>query len=1044
MRIPIRIPVLAAAVLLATAAHCATTSRDLRLVPFPKQVRLNLGEMTIGRRMLISVTDTPVARQAASDLRADLTALGCTDSGIRTLPASVEEPLFVLSAIDTGPTRARKALGAIPERSEGYRLVATPGLAVVGGHDAAGLVWGIQALRQLVRANCSGSAIPCLEITDWPSLRYRGFQDDITRGPSPRLSALRREVAAGAYLRMNLFTYYLEHQFDFRKHPVIGPAGGSLRPEELRALVAHARDFGVEIVGCQQSFGHFWHILKHDEYVHLRETADILNPTLEDSYSLLDDLYSKQMPCLESKLFNVCCDETWGLGTGPSKPLAEQIGVGGVYARHMKRVYDLVTGKYGKRMMMWGDIIIQHPENLAEIPMDTIMLSWGYHAAESFEPAIIPFARSGFEFFVCPGTNCWGWMLPDFSTAVTNIRNYVRDGARHGALGMLNTTWVDDGETLFPYNWHGIAWGAECAWNASATSIEDFSRRIGGVLFGEPGDHFGRAIELLSRAHSLPGYNALFDTRFWQCDGGDFPDTREARGMLAVVEPALTHLRQARAEARSNRDLLDYFIFAAERIKLMATRHIDFLEAAEAYAEAASTRDRSLAMKRLAYCIDTLSSVRDQHAQSRERYRELWLREKKPYALDWTTARFDTLIKRYDDLVRAVEEARGIFAPGGSLPPPAKLGLAIHEPGGRRTSADAVETAPLLPDATWSQPRFTRRIGITVSAGDVARSGVPMEVDLPAEAGASADCVLVEVGALGTQTALPCQIDRLGKVRRLSFFVPGDFPAGTQRSFLFYFSPDKRPEAASVAAVVEVKDALDGMKWITNDLVRLLIGPEGGHIYRWEIRELADLDITEPGEKDWAGFADINGVYRNPRNRIEIVSRGPVLARVRCIDPSGWVKTFSLWAGMPWVEVTLSSPSAWLACYDDIRVMGADGPTRGTYLFSDGDTGPIRKLTAGLDCQTRRTGVHWSAKYVRGGPLIAMITPEVAAGHYVGPGSGMGAVGIDSGSAAHFVIYGGRCPESPKQVLDTLWRTLDYRAQPSVTLHSVQASGSSG
>ena len=114
----------------------------------------------------------------------------------------------------------------------------------------------------------------------------------------------------------------------------------------------------------------------------------------------------------------------------------------------------------------------------------------------------MPFAKSGYEFFVCPGVNNWSRILPDFGVATTNIRNFVRDGAKHGALGMLNTDWDDDGETLNARNWHGDAWGAECAWNASTTTPEDFNRRIGAVLFGEKGDHFGQAIELLAKTHA--------------------------------------------------------------------------------------------------------------------------------------------------------------------------------------------------------------------------------------------------------------------------------------------------------------------------------------------------------------------------------------------------------------------------------------------------------------------------------------------------------------------------------------------------------------
>ena len=171
-------------------------------------------------------------------------------------------------------------------------------------------------------------------------------------------------------------------------------------------------------------------------------------------------------------------------------------------------------------MLMWGDIILQHPDHLREIPKDVIVLSWGYSAEPSFDRAILPFKQSGLEFIVCPGVSNWNRILPDFGTSEVNIHNFVRDGVKNRAIGMLNTTWNDDGETLFGPDWYGLAFGAECAWNGSATSVEQFNRRIGAVLFGETSDHFGQAISLLGRTHTMPNYQSMMDSRFWQFDDG--------------------------------------------------------------------------------------------------------------------------------------------------------------------------------------------------------------------------------------------------------------------------------------------------------------------------------------------------------------------------------------------------------------------------------------------------------------------------------------------------------------------------------------------
>jgi hexosaminidase len=681
----------------------------LRLVPFPKQIDVRQGTFPLGGKLVLEAP-AGIARLLGRILGAELKRAGLPAPEVR--PLQGRPRWWRLSAKPGAPMPAPPVGDSSTSEKaltrEGYWLRAGSDRIDCAAAGDAGLFYGAETLCQLIRANRrppragyragggygirtyppplggGGAGLPCVTIRDWPSLRWRCFQDDLTRGPSSTLETLKREVALGAGLKMNLFTYYMEYQYAFKKHPMIGPKHGSLTPEDLRALVDYSQRLHVDVLGNQQSFGHFEHILKHEQYAHLRETPNILCPVKEESYQLLDDLYSEVCPILPFAMFNVCCDETWGLGTGPSKELAEKIGVGGLYVRHIRRIHDLLRDKYRKRMMIWGDIILQHPDQLDQIPKDTVMLTWGYGPRESFEDQIIPFARSGYEFFVCPGISNWSRILPDFGAATTNIRNFVRDGAKHGALGVLNTAWEDDGEALQGYKWHGYAWGAESAWNASTTTPEDFNRRIGAVLFGEPGDHFGRAIELLAQTHRLPGMQGMNNQRFWQ---HDFPPAQNAAAartsaqrLLQIVRPAIEHLEACQREATVNADLLDYFLFGARRMELIGKRMLDGLEAAEAYTQAyhSAGKDKEKTLSLVAKAEKLVRANRDAHEQLGREFQRLWLAESKPYALQWTMRRYADTVKRYDELARGLNDVRQRAETGKTLPRPEELGLATR------------------------------------------------------------------------------------------------------------------------------------------------------------------------------------------------------------------------------------------------------------------------------------------------------------------------------------------------------------------------------
>jgi len=636
------------------------SAAELRLVPSPKKITLASGQIDLRGKWVFEIpVGLPIIGQLVAE---EMARAGLTPPEVKSLPGDSAILQFRLTRPGTVAEPPQLPEFRSGATSEDYVLCVNPQEIVGLAPGDSGLLYAAMTLCQLLRANRGESgSLPCLLIEDWPVLRWRCFQDDLTRGPSTKLESLERSLALGAFFKYNLWTYYMEYQFAFSKHPEIGPADGSLTPAELQALVKIGRRFGMEIIGNQQSFGHFQWILRHEKFAHLREKPHLLTPVREETYQLLDELYSEVCPLLPFEMFNVCCDETRGLGEGPSKELAQKIGVGGVYVEHILRVRALLREKYGKRMMMWGDIILQHPDHLEKIPRDVVMLTWNYSPLDSFDRLIVPFQKAGFEFFVCPGIHNWSRILPDFGVAMKNIRNFVRDGVQYGASGMINTDWEDDGEALQGYRWHGHAWGAECAWNGGTTEPEDFQRRIGAVLFGERGEHFGKAITLLAETHRLPGAEGMGNRRFWRQDFVPSAPESEVRGfaerLLSLVRPAIEHLEACRKEATANADLLESFLHGAKRMELIAQRMLDGLEAVALYKEAL-TGDPGDAVAAIEKVENLVRRNRDAHQALGEKFAQLWLADCKPYALDWTMKRYEATIAWYDGVLTRLAEAK--------------------------------------------------------------------------------------------------------------------------------------------------------------------------------------------------------------------------------------------------------------------------------------------------------------------------------------------------------------------------------------------------
>ena len=1018
------------------AAAAADDAAALRLVPFPKVVHLQAGTFDLGRPLVLTVPGQIWP--------------GCAESIVEEFrraklpPPKVETVAGGLLCVRLAPAAADlPAIGSLPESKDedAYALEVRPTSIICGGRQAAGVIRGVQTLRQLIRANRRDDKLPCLAILDWPSLRWRCFQNDMTRGPSATADTLGRQLDLGAELKMNLFTYYMEYQFAFHKHPAIGPKDGSLTVEELKALVERARLQHVGILGNQQSFGHMTAILQHPEYADLRETANVLSPANEKTYQLLDDLYSEVMPALPFPWFNVCCDETQGLGTGPSKQLAAKIGEGGVYAAHVCRIHDLLKAKYGKRMMMWGDIILCHPDKLHLIPRDTILLTWDYEPRPDYEQHILPFARSGYEFFVCPGV--WGWnhILPDFAAATVNIRNFVRDGVKHGALGMLNTDWKDDAESLQNCVWHGYAWGAECAWNASTTTPEDFNRRLGAVLIGERGDHYGRAIGLLSQTDTMAGMDGMLSRRYWK---NDFLEPqaaprvvrREAEKLLAVVRPAIAHLEACRRDAVYNADFLDEFLFGARRMEQLGQRMLDGLEVLDAY-QAALAAPPQDAVTQIARIEALARRSRDANQSLGREYQRLRQRQSKPFALDWVMRRYQRMAQQFDDLLVRLAAARKVAAEGGELPLPAQIGLVTPEQFARCTLPHHMRQTPLAATAAWADPSATHRLGIVVEAGKTARYELPIELDLALPEGLRSRPVRAFWLRDGAAREIVAQLDRKGRASRLTLVIPGPISAGRRAEVHVYLGLNRA--ASPLPQAVATRDADGAMKWIENDKLRLLLGPEGGHLFRWEVKALGNRDLTLPGDTGFAGFADLGGTRRAAPNRIQCIACGPALVRYRCTDAEGLAKDISLFGGASWVESVLSEGTKFYWEYDDPQDFAADGPTPGTYLFSTGKTGPVGRRADNAQAQVYCFPAHWSLKFNPQKLALGLVTPEADVQHGIGPGGGWGGVGIQSPcDAAHFITFGGLLEVDGRLTMTRLDETLDFRHQPVVSQYAVQ------
>ena len=679
--------------LLALAASCALAqdqSRDasVQLIPRPRQITVKTGVFRLGKNTRVALADSRSEddRFAADDFLNDLQATA--KLALRRTNSSGRNAILVGNVELPAIKSALKRFGvSVPANldAEGYVLAVNANEAVVAGKTPAGTFYGLQTLKQLVRGDGTASFIPAIEIIDWPAMRWRGVSDDISRGPVPTVDYIKRQLRTFAAFKLNMHSFYMEQTFASTSHPLIGPAGGSLTPDEIRELVAYARRYHVELVPEQQTFGHLHKALKFEKYNELGETpyGDVLSPQQEGSYKLVADWYRELNELFPSKFFHIGADETFELGEGQSREAAKARGVGAVYFEHLNRVREVLK-PYNRRLMFWGDIALNHPDLIGSIPKDMIVMNWDYAAKDDYLSRIKPFKDAGLEQFVCPGVSNWNQIFPNLDVASTNIANFVRDGQKAGAPGMMNTTWDDDGETLFEMTWHGIVLGAAAAWQDKPVERSSFDDDFDWAFFRNEGDEFTEALQALGSVNRVLDIRASNEL-FWR-DPFNSNFQRQARllnaqlrEMRLAVEKADELLLRNERRARRNGEMIPVMRFAAQRFDHLGRRMQVVEKFSQDYWEAyLNLSDRRKVGRLRNYWGNIYNSLREmaeELAILKEGYRRQWLAENRPYWLDSVLARYDQAIATWLNKSKALAEAVRLYNTNSILPDPEEFGL---------------------------------------------------------------------------------------------------------------------------------------------------------------------------------------------------------------------------------------------------------------------------------------------------------------------------------------------------------------------------------
>lgn len=453
---------------------------------------------------------------------------------------------------------------------DAYKLEISKSQISLTAKNLNALRYGKQTLLQLLEyAESENKLLPKININDWANFERRGYMLDISRDKVPTMKSLFMLIDQLVKWRINELQLYTEHTFAYRNHKKVWENASPLTASEIQQLNYYCLKKGIDLVPNQNSFGHMENWLKHDEYLDLAECETncktiwgnrkrtALAPTNPKSLVLMQELYAELLPNFTSKYANIGGDETVELGLGKSKSLSDKIGKGQVYLNYLKKL-NVEINKNGKLTQFWGDIVLNHPELIKDIPKNMTALVWGYDATYPFDENLAKFHEAGLDFYVCPGTSSWRSEIGRNHNAFINLKKAAIAGKKYEAKGYLVTDWGDFGHFQpKSVSYATLILGASYAWNYSDKTLNDLGFLLNTYVFKDTTSYTAKALLTLGNAYlkaAIPEGNSnafhLMIRRYkWTMKGNYQTKHLTKKGLLAAkqeIEKGLKELQKAK------------------------------------------------------------------------------------------------------------------------------------------------------------------------------------------------------------------------------------------------------------------------------------------------------------------------------------------------------------------------------------------------------------------------------------------------------------------------------------------------------------------
>lgn len=376
-----------------TAAMAMTPNTDLNLMPYPQNVELGQGKISLDKSFSIYIKGYDSPRVQFNIKRTMERLYRQTGLPMLNWHAESEKDATLVIDIRNAPKSEVQDINS----DESYQLESRNGQIIIRSERPYGAFHGLETFLQLVTTDATGYFVPAVSIQDEPRFPWRGVSYDTSRH-FIELDVILRQLDAMASAKMNVFHWHMwddqaiRIQLDnYQKLWQDTADGDYYTKDEIRYVVNYARNLGIRVIpeislpGHASAVAHAYPELMsgmgEQSYPHQRGWGvfePLMDPTNPELYKMLVSVFDEVVELFPDEYFHIGGDEP-NYQQWKDNPKIQQFikdnnldGERGLQSYLNTKVEQMLEAR-GKKMTGWDEIWHK------DLPTSIVIQSWQGH-----------------------------------------------------------------------------------------------------------------------------------------------------------------------------------------------------------------------------------------------------------------------------------------------------------------------------------------------------------------------------------------------------------------------------------------------------------------------------------------------------------------------------------------------------------------------------------------------------------------------------------------------------------------------------------------